>query len=110
MCKGTFRSYFLIIDTEHRYISQTTTKARPQFAGEEDDLQICRVAANVLNRQSLPLDGPLTYGLEKGLTPHCKEISILRSITQSIWFRNHWRSLVNKQINFSLHENARKFE
>jgi hypothetical protein len=55
VCKGTLGSYFLIIDTEHRYISQTTTMARPQFAGEEDDLQIRRVAANILNRQSVPL-------------------------------------------------------
>jgi hypothetical protein len=85
------------------------TKARPQFAGEEDDFQISRVAANVLNRESLPLYGPLTYGLDKSLTPHCKGISILRSITQSSGFGNHWRSLVNKQIKFSLHENARKF-
>jgi hypothetical protein len=99
----------MIMDTEHRYISQTATNARPQFAGEKNDLQLSRVAGNVLNRQSLPLNGPLTYGLDKGLTPHCKGISILRSITQSIWFRNHWQSLVDKQIKFSLPENARKF-
>jgi hypothetical protein len=55
VCKGTLGSYFVIIDTEHRYISQTTTMARPQFWGEEDDLQIWRVAANLIKRQSLPL-------------------------------------------------------
>lgn len=55
------------------------------------------------------MDGPLTYGLDKGLTPHCKRISILRNITQRLWFRNHRRSLVNKQMKFALNENVRNF-
>lgn len=40
--------------------------AGPQFAGEEDDLQICRVAANNLNRQSLPLQNGWSSNLRFG--------------------------------------------
>jgi hypothetical protein len=50
-----------------------------------DSLHICRVAVNILNKQSQTADKgwSSSLGLGKGLTtPHCKKKSLLQNVTQ----------------------------
>jgi hypothetical protein len=58
---------------------------RPQVADGGDSLQIWRVAANILNKQSLTADKGWSSSLEVGrTTPQCKKISLLRNVTKSL--------------------------
>jgi hypothetical protein len=57
--------------------------ARPQVA-EGDGLQIWRVAANILNKQSRRADKgwSSSFGVGVGSTTHHKKISLLRNVTK----------------------------
>jgi hypothetical protein len=61
--------------------------ARPSFAVEGDGLQIWRVAANILNKQSRTAERGLSSSLGLGWgtnTPDCKTSDFLRNISQSL--------------------------
>jgi hypothetical protein len=61
--------------THVRWVPCHHSLARPQVADGGDGLQIWRVAANILNKQSQAADKgwPSNLGLGVGLTtPHCK--------------------------------------
>jgi hypothetical protein len=54
--------------------------ARPQVADRGDGLKIWRVAANILNKQSLTGGGLPAWGLGGGLTiPHRKTLYLLQN-------------------------------
>jgi hypothetical protein len=56
----------------------------PQAADGGDGLQIWRVAASILNKQSWTA-GKKWWGLGMGLTtPHCKIISLLQNVTKGL--------------------------
>jgi hypothetical protein len=57
--------------------------ARPQVADGGDGLQVWRVAANILNKQSRKVEkgGPPAWGLGVGLA---NLLSLLRKITRSL--------------------------
>ena len=68
--------------------------ARTQVADRGDGLQIWRIAANMLNRQSRTVvrGGPPAWGLvERLTTPHCKEEIVTNSLDKP---RNWTDSLV----------------
>jgi hypothetical protein len=59
--------------------------ARLRVADREDGLQIWRVAANILNKQSLTVGGPPAWELGGGLTTlPCKTQYLLRNTTHSL--------------------------
>jgi hypothetical protein len=62
--------------------------ARPRDADGGDGLQIWKVAANIINKQSEQptRSGPLGSGLGKELrTPHHKKATLLRNDTRGFW-------------------------
>jgi hypothetical protein len=70
-----------------RWVPRHQGMARPQVADGGDALQVWRVAANILNKQSRTADkgGPPAWGLGVGpTTPHPKKISLLRKIRRSL--------------------------
>jgi hypothetical protein len=61
--------------------------ARPQVADGGDGLQICRVAANILNKQLQAADRGWSSSLGVGqglIIPHRKTSNLLRTISQSL--------------------------
>jgi hypothetical protein len=70
---------------------------RPQVAEGGKGLQIWRVAANILNKQSWTADkgGPPAWGLGGGLTTlHRKESNTLRNVTKGLGIgRILWKDL-----------------
>jgi hypothetical protein len=77
--------------------------ARPQVADGGEGLQIWRVAANILDKQSRTADkgGPPAWGLDGGLTtPHRKKRNTLRNVTEGLRIgrihraqdRDRWRA------------------
>jgi len=57
----------------------------------QDGLQMWRLAANILNKQSRTANkgDPSAWELGKGLiTPHTKKINFSRNVTQCLWI---WR-------------------
>jgi hypothetical protein len=61
--------------------------ARPQVADRGDGLQIWRVAANILNKQSRTADSgwSSSLGVGRGLTiPHRKTLYLLRSVYKGL--------------------------
>jgi hypothetical protein len=60
---------------------------RPQVADGGEGLQIWRVAANILNKQSRTADKgwPSSLGVGRGLTtPHRKKRNTLRNVTKGL--------------------------
>jgi hypothetical protein len=65
----------------------TTVFARPQVTDGGEGLQIWRVAANILNKQSRTADKgwPSNLGVGRGLTPpHRKKRNTLRNVTKGL--------------------------
>jgi hypothetical protein len=59
---------------------------RPQVADGGDGLQIWRVVANILNKQSQTADKgwSSSWELGVGITPHRKKTSLLKNVTRGL--------------------------
>jgi hypothetical protein len=103
-CSGTTLPFFTgLRDIHVKWVACHHGMARPRVADGGEGLQVWRVAANILNKQSRTADKgwSSSLGIGRGLTtPHRKTRNTLRNVTKGIGIgQNRWKNYFRHLLN-----------